>query len=256
MTGKILQERRPRPPRRAPATEVMVLPPGAAPGATIRADRSARQIGGLYAVTPDMADTAQLLAKLGAALDGGCRLVQYRNKAASAALRLEQAAAIRSLTRRFGARLIINDHLSLALQVGADGVHLGRDDADHQGICEARIAARDHAGFMIGVSCYNQLPLAERAAQAGADYIAFGSMFTSGTKPQAVAAAPSLLSLAKSRFNLPIVAIGGISPQNARIVIESGADAVAVISSLFDAGTLPQIRAQSRLFTSYFSCHV
>lgn len=256
MTEKILPERRPKQPRRAPVTDVMVCSPGAVPGATSRADRSPRPIGGLYAVTPDMADTGQLLAKVGAVLDGGCRLVQYRNKSADAALRLEQAAAIRSLTRRFDAKLIINDHLPLALQVGADGVHLGRDDADHQGICDARIAARDHAAFMIGVSCYNQLPVAELAVRAGADYIAFGSMFNSGTKPQAVAATPALLSAAKSRFYLPIVAIGGISPQNARIVIESGADAVAVISSLFEAGTLPEIRAQARLFTSYFSYHV
>ncbi len=203
-----------------------------------------------------MRDTDLLIAKIGAVLEGGCRLVQYRNKSASPALRLQQAIAIRSLTRRYGARLIINDHLPLALQVEADGVHLGKEDADPEGLQSARSVARGHAGFLIGVSCYDQLALAERAAQAGADYIAFGSMFSSTTKPLAVKATPALLSAAKSMFDLPIVAIGGISPQNAGIVIESGADAVAVITSLFEAGTLPEIRAQARLFTSYFPDHV
>jgi thiamine-phosphate pyrophosphorylase len=228
----------------------------AATDATDRAGKEIWRVAGLYAVTPDLPDTDELTAKVEAVLEGGCRLLQYRNKTAGSRLLKEQATAIRAQTRHHGARLIINDHVLLALDVGADGVHLGKDDADLHGLRAARAKAGHSAGFSIGVSCYNQLERAEQAVQCGADYLAFGSMFSSMTKPHAGAAPLSLLSAAKARFSLPVVAIGGISTQNAMVAVAAGADAIAVISALFEAGTLPEIRAQAHLFTSYFSNHV
>lgn len=189
---------------------------------------------GLYAVTPDaadVADTPQLLARVADALRGGCRLVQYRNKSAAAGLRRQQATELRRLCHDAGARLIINDHLDLALDIGADGLHLGGEDGD---LPAARAALGP--GRMLGVSCYNRLEAADAAVAAGADYIAFGAIYTSTVKPQAVAASLDLLRAARRRFpDLPIAAIGGITRANAAPVIAAGADLLAVITDLFAA---------------------
>ncbi len=185
---------------------------------------------GLYAITPDWPDTARLLAVSAEILAGGCRLVQYRNKTAAAGLRLEQALALRALTRREGARLIVNDDPELALRVEADGVHLGRDDGD-------LAAARDRlgAGMLLGASCYRDLEAARRAQAAGADYVAFGSFFSSPSKPMAVRAETSLLATARRELALPVAAIGGITPENGAALVEAGADWLAAISALYDA---------------------
>jgi thiamine-phosphate pyrophosphorylase len=193
-------------------------------------------IRGLYAVTPETEDTDWLCARVQAIVRGGATLVQYRNKTAAVERRVQQARALRAVTRAQGALLIINDDLELALQTGADGVHLGRDDA---GVDEAR---RRRPGMLIGASCYDQIGLAERALASGADYIAFGSAFPSPTKPQAVRAPLSLYGEAKRRFRCPVVAIGGINAANAAPLIAAGADALAVISALFDAAD-PQAAA-------------
>lgn len=216
----------------------------------------ATAIRGLYAVTPDLADTRVLSDQVRAALAGGCRLVQYRNKLADAGMAREQAAELRSLTRRHASLLIINDHAWLAHEVVADGVHLGKDEGNAAQIRLAREAASPGAQFLIGVSCYDRLDRADQAVAAGADYVAFGSMYSSGTKPAAAPAPPSLLAAAKQRCMVPVVAIGGISTANARFIIEAGADAVAVIQDLFGSGDLRQITARARLFTSYFPSHV
>lgn len=183
---------------------------------------------GLYAVTRDDMLLPRLSAMVGAALKGGVRLVQYRNKIAPAPLRRAQAAELLRICRAAGAKLIVNDDLALALQIGADGAHLGRDDGD---LAAARTALGSNK--ILGVSCYNEIARAEAAAAAGANYLAFGSMFASPTRPDAVHAPLSLLAEAK-RFGLPIAAIGGITLDTAGSVIDAGADMVAVITDLFD----------------------
>jgi thiamine-phosphate pyrophosphorylase len=196
-------------------------------------------------VTPETADTAALLALLRQALEGGCRWVQYRGKHADAGLRREQARALRRLTSEFGAALIVNDDPALALEIGAEGVHLGRDDAP---VSEARRALGPDR--IVGASCYDRLELALAAQGAGADYAAFGSFFPSGTKPGAVRARPALLTRARERLGLPLVAIGGITPENAPALIAAGADAVAVVGALFGA---PDIAAAARRFCRLFA---
>ncbi len=186
------------------------------------------QLRGLYAVTPDDMLLPRLSAKVSAALKGGVRLVQYRNKTAPSPLRRAQAAELLRICRAVGAKLIVNDDLALALEIGADGVHLGRDDGD---LAAARTALGTNR--VLGVSCYNDIARAEIAAAAGADYIAFGAMFTSPTRPDAVPAPLSLIAEAK-HFGLPIAAIGGVTLKNADSVINAGVDMVAVISGLFD----------------------
>jgi len=193
----------------------------------------AKAIEGLYAVTPDLRDSVALCDKVVAALAGGVRLVQYRSKSADTVRQAEEAAALASVCRRFRARLIVNDDVQLAKSCGADGVHLGADDVP---VAQARRILGPDA--LIGASCYSSLQLASRAAADGADYVAFGAVFQSSTKPGALPVSLSLLSEARSTIELPIVAIGGISAHNAGRVIEAGADAVAVVTGLFDAGDI------------------
>jgi thiamine-phosphate pyrophosphorylase len=184
-------------------------------------------IAGLYAVTPDIADTGLLVRKVDAAIRGGATVVQYRNKCADAALRLAQASALARLPAMRDAWLIVNDDATLAAAVGADGVHLGEGDA---AIDAARaIVGRDR---VIGISCYDDLTRARVAVAAGADYVAFGSFFASTTKPAARRADRALLASARA-LGVPVVAIGGITAANARALFEAGADAVAVIADVF-----------------------
>jgi len=205
------------------------------------------RLAGLYAVTPEEPETRVLVRKVRMALAGGARAVQYRSKSADAVLRREQGAELLSLCRAARVPLIVNDDLDLAQSLGADGVHLGRDDAP---IADAR--ARLGPGRILGASCYNRLELALAARGAGADYVAFGSAFASNTKPGAARASLSLYRDAKARVGCPVVAIGGITLENARILIEAGADALAVISALFDA---PDIERRAREFATTFSDH-
>ena len=191
-----------------------------------------RKLAGLYAITPDEPSTDILVRKVGQALRGGASVVQYRNKSAGSELRFEQGRALAALCRATGAAFIVNDDLALALALDADGVHLGGDDGE---LAEAR--RRLGQGRLLGASCYNRIELAEAAAQAGVDYLAFGSVFSSGTKPGAVRAPLAIFAEAR-HFALPLVAIGGITLQNAPQVFAAGADAVAVISALFDAGDI------------------
>jgi thiamine-phosphate pyrophosphorylase len=205
------------------------------------------KIAGLYAITPDLADTDDLLYRVRAALAGGTRVVQYRNKTATRELRLTQARALQSLCTARGVPLIINDHLDVALAVDAAGLHLGGDDGD---LAAAR--ARLGPGKLLGASCYNRLELAEAAVAAGADHVAFGSFFASSVKPDAVRPPLALLSDAKKRLAVPIVGIGGITPGNAPQLLSAGIDAIAVISAIFAA---PDIEAAAREFQSLFELH-
>jgi thiamine-phosphate pyrophosphorylase len=205
-----------------------------------------KTVSGLYAITPGLADSALLTGKVEAALRGGARVVQYRNKAADERLRHEQALQIARLCRGAGACFIVNDSIELASAVAADGVHLGKDD---DGVGAARVLLGP--GKLIGVSCYNQLWRARDAVAQGADYVAFGSFFPSPTKPGAVTASRDLLRAAKE-FSLPIVAIGGITPDNASGLIEAGADAVAVVSAVFDA---PDVERAAHRIARLFAEH-
>lgn len=190
------------------------------------------KINGLYAITPDTSDLDSLLIHVQACLSGGARVVQYRNKTPDAP-HLKMATALTSLCKQHGVPLIVNDAVELALAAGADGVHIGREDGD-------LTWARQQLGAdsIIGVSCYGNLQSALDAQQAGADYVAFGSMFASPTKPHAPHAPLALLTKAAAQLHIPIVAIGGITLQNAEEAIAAGADAIAVISAIFDAADI------------------
>ena len=203
-------------------------------------------IKGVYAITPDCADTTDLLHRVRLALTGKVRILQYRNKLANTAQRLEQAHALRKLTREFTIPFIVNDDVQLAAQVDADGVHLGVAD---DSVDTARAALGIHK--IIGVSCYNRLSLAHNAVHAGADYVAFGAFFPSTTKPNAEVADIELLQQARVELAVPLVAIGGITLHNAASLEHAGADALAVISALFDAkDIMVTAKKLSQLFNS------
>jgi thiamine-phosphate pyrophosphorylase len=200
--------------------------------------------GGVYALTPETADTERLLMQVEAALVGGVAAVQYRDKSDDVARRHEQASELVALCRRFGVPLIVNDDLRLADLADADGVHLGRDDGS---LREARIILGK--GKFIGASCYQSLDLALAAQAAGADYVAFGSFFASPTKPDAPRASLGLLREAAPVIQVPLVAIGGITPSNAPPLLDAGADSLAVLSAVFDT---PDIRAAARALNQLF----
>lgn len=184
---------------------------------------------GLYAITdPALIPAPELAERVEAALVGGAVLVQYRDKAADPAARHVRARAILGRCRAYAVPLLINDDLDLAADIGADGVHLGRDDAD-----PAAARARLGPQALIGVSCYNQLARAEAAATAGADYVAFGRFFPSRTKPHAAQADLELLRRARQRLRVPIAAIGGVDADNGAALISAGADLLAVIQGVF-----------------------
>ncbi len=202
-------------------------------------------LNGLYAITPNAAGSPEsLAAQVVLAIQGGARLVQYRDKYATDQARHDQGEALLRLCRNAGVPLIINDDLQLACDLSADGVHLGRDDPDPR---QAR--AQLGATAIIGVSCYNDLALAESAAAAGASYVAFGSFFPSVTKPHAVRADQALLTKAR-QLDLPCVAIGGITPHNGRALITAGAAMLAVVSGVFDQ---PDIAAAARSYSNLFA---
>jgi len=197
---------------------------------------------GLYAITDGARD--DLLEAVARALEGGARLVQYRDKTSDHARRHAEAAALRQLCAGRGVPLIVNDDLELAAAIGADGVHLGEQDL---ALSAARTALGEQA--IIGVSCYDSLERARELAAAGADYVAFGAFFPSPTKPLARRAAPELLRQSAA-LGVPRVAIGGITPDNAASLVGAGADYLAVISALFGAA---DVRAAAQTFTDLYT---
>lgn len=206
---------------------------------------SAQRLSGLYAITPEIEDDQTLLDRVERALLGGARIVQYRDKAAAPHRALARAQALRALCDAHCALLIVNDDVDLAARVRADGVHLGRDDVDM-----AAARARLGQGVLVGLSCYDDFERARAARDAGADYVAFGSVFASQVKPGAVRAPLDLFHRARRELALPLVAIGGIDLHNAQQVLDAGADAIAVITALFDA---PDVTARAREFTRLFA---
>lgn len=200
---------------------------------------------GLYLITPDGWSAGRLHSVLKPLLRVGIAMLQYRDKTATANERLHKAHMLASLCRQYQTPLIINDDVRLARMVRAAGVHLGRDDHDPR-------LAREQLGkdAIIGCSCYNDLALAARLQSKGADYLAFGSMFSSPTKPAAAHCSLQVIRQACS-LGLPLVAIGGIKPDNAAKVLQAGAELLAVISDVFDAANPTQrIHAYQRLFAS------
>lgn len=206
---------------------------------------------GLYAITPDQPpeatadDDLVLLTQVAQAIAGGARLVQYRVKGMDPQRRHAQAAALATQCRQTGVPLIINDDMELALAVGAAGVHLGQDDGD-----PATARTRLGPDAIIGVSCYDSLELAQAAVRASADYCAFGSFFPSTVKPDAVRPPIDLLARARTLIDVPLVAIGGITPQNAGLLIAAGADMLAVITGVFAA---PDIAVAARAYSQLFA---
>ena len=197
---------------------------------------------GLYAITPDVPDRSELLERVLKAIEGGVAAVQYRCKSLPLWQKHEEAKILALASRARNVQFIVNDDVEIALASGADGVHLGRDDGD---LAEAR----ERIGRkLLGVSCYDSLQDARAAVSIGADYIAFGSVFPSPTKPGAVRAPLSLFAEARS-LGVPLVAIGGITLDNAPQVLAAGADAVAVISDLFDS---PDVVARARSYGKLF----
>ena len=184
---------------------------------------------GLYAITDQqLILEGELTERVNKAIDGGAAIIQYRDKSSGKARRLEQATVLASLCRARDVPLIINDDIELARAINADGVHLGIND-------ESVRAARAKLGedAIIGVSCYNQLARAQDAVAAGADYVAFGRFFASKTKPNAATADINLLVEARQQLRIPIVAIGGITPDNGAALIAAGADWLAAIDGVF-----------------------
>ena len=196
---------------------------------------------GLYAITPELVDTVTLLRCVAQALEGGIAMLQYRRKGRQ---HIDEAKTLARMCRERSVPFIVNDDVTLALEVDADGVHLGRDDGE---LAAARVRL---GGRLLGASCYNSLAAARTAVAAGASYVAFGSVFPSSTKPAAVRAPLTLFREARS-LGVPLVAIGGITLQNAPQLLAAGADCAAVISDLFDAQDIAaRARAYGMLFQS------
>lgn len=186
---------------------------------------------GLYAITDDNLTPAHsLVEQVTQAIKGGAVMIQYRDKTSSRADKLKHASALLTICRQNNVPLIINDDVALASEIHADGVHLGEGDSN---IAEARHRLGKDA--IIGASCYNSYERAHSAQQLGASYVAFGRFFPSTTKPDNVQADVSLIHTAKQALHIPVVAIGGITPENATLLVEAGADFLAVVASVFSA---------------------
>ncbi len=202
---------------------------------------------GLYAITDSqLLVDGKLLPYVEAALQGGARWLQYRDKSSDPARRLYEAQALQELCERHGATLIINDDCELAARLGV-GLHLGQGDGS---LPAARAVLGPHA--IIGATCHASLELAAQAANDGASYLAFGRFFNSQTKPGAPAADIALLDNARRRFALPLTAIGGLTLDNTPQLITHGASMIAVIHALFAAESAAAVQARARAFSDLF----
>lgn len=203
------------------------------------------RIHGVYAITDPIAgEGGVLMERVRQALEGGINILQYRDKNGDRKRQQHEVRELLEMCQSYQATFIINDDVELAAAIGAHGVHIGKNDA-------ALAKARERLGpdAIIGVSCYNQLPLAIAAAEAGADYVAFGRFFASRTKPDAIQAELEILTQAKAELSLPVVAIGGISPENGSKLIQHGADALAIIQGIF---AQPDIKAAAQRHAALF----
>lgn len=198
------------------------------------------RLRGLYAITdPTLLPGERLFSAVEAALRGGARVIQYRDKLATAAQKHQRALKLRDLCQRHNALFFVNDDPSLARLVGADGVHCGQSDGQSQ----------KHAELLLGITCHGDLALAERAVALGADYLAFGRFFDSPTKPSAAPCSIETLRSARQRFTLPLLAIGGVTADNGAPLIAAGVDMIAAISGVFGADN---IEAAARRYSTLF----
>ena len=205
------------------------------------------KLRGLYAITDSqLLQGGKLLPYVEAALKGGTRLLQYRDKSTDEARRLREASQLAKLCARHGAELIINDDAELAARLGV-GLHLGQSDGS---LAAARALLGSRA--IIGATCHAQLQLAAQANREGASYLAFGRFFPSQTKPGAPSASPELLTQARAHFNVPLVAIGGVELDNAGQLIRAGADLLAVVHALFSAPSAAEVERRARAFSVLF----
>ena len=188
---------------------------------------------GIYAITPTTSDTARLLALCESLLASGCRLIQYRSSGdtVDSATKLAQASSLKKICEQYHAALIVNDDADLAAVCGADGLHLGKNDAELEEAEMEKIRRRFRGD--IGISCYNNLDIARRAISYGVAYCSFGAVYSSATKPDAPGCDLRILNEAASALPVPVVAIGGITPENAGALVDCGVDCIAVISGLF-----------------------
>jgi thiamine-phosphate pyrophosphorylase len=200
---------------------------------------------GLYLVTPNWDDTEKLLAVTEQALKAGVALLQYRHKDASPALRREQGGALRELCHKYSVPFLVNDHVALCRELGADGVHLGGTDAP---LAEVRASLGPNK--LIGASCYGELARAQAAQAAGASYVAFGGFYPSKVKQYAVTTQPSILRHAREVISVPLCVIGGMTPHNAAPLVAEGAQLVAAITSVYLA---EDVTAAVREFQSIIS---
>ena len=187
------------------------------------------KLKGLYAITDEKLITRQRFSEaVELALQGGARIIQYRDKSDNPQKRFQQASKLCTLCEQYQAVSIINDDIELTKAVNADGVHLGKADVS---LTQARQILGDNA--IIGISCYNDLTLAIEAEKNTANYVAFGAIFSSPTKPNANIAGLDIISKAKQQLSIPVCTIGGITNKNIQQIIQNGADMAAVINSLF-----------------------
>jgi thiamine-phosphate pyrophosphorylase len=209
-------------------------------------NRKHSRLHGLYAITDSqLLPGEKLFQAVESALLGGARILQYRDKSSDNKQRRLAAERLQVLCRQHDCIFIINDDVNLAAEVGANGVHLGLTD---DSIAYARETLGEDA--IIGATCHGSLENALQATSAGADYLAFGRFFSSHTKPHAPAAELNVLQQAKHHSGLPVVAIGGITFDNAHIAINQGADMIAVVHSLFAAADIEMAAAGfQKLFT-------
>ncbi len=204
------------------------------------------KLKGLYAITDEKLITGKNFnTAIESALQGGASIIQYRDKSNNHKKRFQQASTLKSLCKQYNAVCLINDDLELAKKISADGIHLGKNDI---AISEARKTLGENA--IIGISCYNDFQLAISAKNNTADYVAFGAMFSSSTKPEAINADIKLISEAKHKLAIPVCAIGGITEKNIQQLIQQGADMTAVINGLFAANDIK--RAASK-FSNFFN---
>ncbi len=204
-----------------------------------------KTLHGLYAITDNyLIGATEFVETVEQAILGGAQVIQYRDKSDNQTQRFEQAQALCQLCQRYQVPFIVNDDIELARQIHADGVHLGKEDID---LVTARAILGESA--IIGVSCYNQFALAQRAVTFGASYVAFGRFFPSQIKPNAVGAHPDLLRQARHAFTCPLVAIGGITPDNGAELIAAGADCLAVIQGVFGQ---PDVKAAAQRYAQLF----
>ena len=212
----------------------------------ILSQRHKNKLKGLYAITDeDLITEEDFRQKVELALQGGSRIIQYRDKSNDQKKRFQQASTLNSLCKQYHAVCIINDDIELARTVNADGVHLGKNDTL---ITQARQTLGKDA--IIGISCYNDINLAITAEKNSADYVAFGAMFSSSTKPEAIKTNIEIISHAKQQLNIPVCAIGGITDKNIQQLIQQGADMTAVISSLFASN---DIKESAHCLSKHFS---